>query len=118
MLVTYTSLASLAAEQYTTIPRRGGGGGIHQDGGGGWINQVDAKSRGIYLALFTDLERYSCFSIKQIIWIKMKKVTFCKLKMSLSRNFITIYKHFGDFVKCISTILFQIRHENNFLPTS
>ena len=30
----------------------------------------------------------------------------------------TIYKHFGDFVKCIFTILLQIQHENNFLPTS
>ena len=30
----------------------------------------------------------------------------------------TIYKHFGNFVKCIFTILLQIQHENNFLPTS
>ena len=48
----------------------------------------------------------------------MKKVTFCKLKTSLRRNFLTIYKHFSDFVKCIFTILLQIQHENNFLPTS
>lgn len=106
-------MASLGGEKYTTIPRRGGGGGIHQEGGGG-LDQ-DAERRGIYVALFTDLEGYSCFSI---IWIKMKKGTFCNLKMSLSRNFITIYKYFGDFVKCISTILLQIRHENNFLRTS
>ena len=30
----------------------------------------------------------------------------------------TIYKHFGDFVKWIFTILLQIQHENNYLPTS
>ena len=30
----------------------------------------------------------------------------------------TIYKHFGDFVKWIFTILSQIQHENNYLPTS
>ena len=30
----------------------------------------------------------------------------------------TIYKHFGDFVKCIFTILLQIfQHEKDFLPT-
>ena len=36
----------------------------------------DAKRRGIYLALFTDAEGDSSFSIYQISWIKMKKVTF------------------------------------------
>ena len=60
------------------------------------------KRRGIYLALFTDLERDSCFSIYQNSWIKTKTATFCKLKTSLSRNsLLTIYKHFGDFVKCL-----------------
>ena len=68
------------------------------------------KRRGVYLALFTDSEGDSCFGIYQ-------KITFCKLKTSLSRKF-TIYKHFGDFVKRIFTILLQIKHENNFLPTS
>ena len=29
----------------------------------------------------------------------------------------TIYKHFGDFVKCIFSILLQIQHVNNFLPS-
>ena len=48
----------------------------------------------------------------------MKKVTFCKLKSSLSRNFFTIYKKFGDIVECIFTILLQTPHENNFLPNS
>ena len=30
----------------------------------------------------------------------------------------TIYKHFGNFVKCIFTVLLQIQHENNFVPTT
>ena len=29
-----------------------------------------------------------------------------------------MYKHFGDFVKCIFTILLQIQHGNNFLTIS
>ena len=36
--------------------------------------------------------------------------------MSLNTKFFTIYKHSGDFFKCIFTILLQIQHENNFLP--
>ena len=32
-------------------------------------------------------------------------------------SFFTIYEHFEDFVKCVSTILLQIQDENNFLPT-
>ena len=44
----------------------------------------DAKRRGIYLALFADPEGDCCFSVYQISWIKMKKGTFCKLKLSLS----------------------------------
>ena len=48
----------------------------------------------------------------------MKKVPFCKLKMSLDFIlFFSIYKHFGDFFRCIFTILLQVQHENNFLPT-
>ena len=43
----------------------------------------DAKRQDIYLALFTDPECDSCFSICHISWIKMKRITFCKLKMSL-----------------------------------
>ena len=66
----------------------------------------DAKHRGIYLALFTDPEGDSCFSVYQISWIKMKKVTFCNLKASLSRNFVYNLQtfrrfcqvHFYDFV--------------------
>ena len=67
----------------------------------------DAKRQGIYLALFTDPEWDSCFSICHISWIKMKRITFCKLKMSLC-----------DFVKWFLRLLLQIQHENNFLPAS
>ena len=70
------------------------------------MNSGDAKRRGIYLALFTAPEGKSCFSIYQISWIKMKKVTFCKLKAPLSRNFVYNLQTFRtDFVKCIFTIL-------------
>ena len=47
-----------------------------------------AKIRGIYLVLFTEPERDSCFSIYQISWIKIKQVTFRLLKTSLCRNFV------------------------------
>ena len=57
----------------------------------------DAKRLGIYLGLFTDPEGDSCFSIYQISWIKMKKVTFCKLKTSLSRNFVYNLQTFRGF---------------------
>ena len=39
-----------------------------------------SKRRGIYLALFTDPEGGSCFSIYQISWIKMKKSNFLEIK--------------------------------------
>ena len=58
-----------------------------------------AKRRGIYLALLTDPEGDSCFSVYQISWIKMKKVTFCKLKTSLSRNFIYNLQNFRGFCR-------------------
>ena len=47
-----------------------------------------------------------------------KKITFCKLKTSFSRNFVYNLLTFRDFVKYIFTILWQIQHENNFIPTS
>ena len=67
---------------------------------------LDASRLGILLALLTDPEGDSCFSIYQISWIKMKKVTFCKLKTSLSRDFVYNLQtfrgfcqvHFYDFV--------------------
>ena len=68
---------------------------------------LDAKRRGIYLALFTDPEE------KQ--W---KKEVFVNKKRHLVGTLFTIYKHPGDFFKGIFTILLQIQHENNFLPTS
>ena len=60
--------ASAVSNQYTTIPRRGGD---EQ-----WCKNRHATRRGIYQALFTDHQGDSCFSIYQISWIKMKKVTF------------------------------------------
>ena len=51
----------------------------------------------IYLALFTDREGDSCFSNYQIGWIKMKKVAFCKLKTSFSRNFVYSLQTFRGF---------------------
>ena len=76
----------------------------------------DVNRRGIliYLVLFTDPEGDSCFSIYQISWIKKEKVTFCKLKMSLGRNFVN---NLQTFCRVHFTILLQIQHENNFLPT-
>ena len=59
----------------------------------------------------------SCFSIYQISWIKLKKVTFCKLKTSPSRNFVYSLQTFG-FCHVHFTILLQIQDENNLLPTS
>ena len=73
---------------YTTIPLR--------DVNSGWTSR-DTKRRGIYLALFTDLERDSCFSIYQISWIKTKTATFCNLKTSLSRNFVYNLQTFRGF---------------------
>ena len=93
---------------YTTILRRGGEQDIYRD----------TKRWGLYLALFTDPEGDSCFSIYQISWIKMKKVTFCKLKTSLSRNFVYNLQTFRGFCQVHFTILLQIRHENHFLLTS
>ena len=58
---------------------------------------IDLKCRGIYQA-------------KTSNFLKIRK---CHLVGTLC----TIYKHFGDFVKCIFTILLQIQRENHFLPT-
>ena len=60
----------------------------------------------------------SCFSIYQISWIKPKKVTFCKLKKSLSRNFVYNLLTFWGFCQVHFTILLQIQPENNFPLTS
>ena len=73
----------------------------------------DAKRRGIYLPFFTDPKGDSCFSIYQIRWITMKKVT------SLSRNFdynLQTFRwfcqvYFYDFVANSAWI-------QHFLPTS
>ena len=63
--------------------------------------------RGIVVSVFTKS------------WIKMKKVTFVNQKRHLVGTLFTIYKHFGDFVNCIFTILLQILNENKFyLPVN
>ena len=61
------------------------------------IKQRRERSRYISSSLFTDLEGDSCFSVYQISWKKMKKVTFCKLEMSLSRNFVYNLQTFQGF---------------------
>ena len=48
----------------------------------------------------------------------MKRVSFCKLKTLLSRNFIYNLQTFRGFCQVNFAILLQIQHENNFLPTS
>ena len=87
---------------------------------GRWIVVVyrDAKCRGIYLALLSDPEGDSCFSIYQISWIKLKKSNFLLINTSLSRNFVYNLQTFRGFCQVHFTILFQIQHENNFLLTS
>ena len=62
----------------------------------------DAKRRGRYLALFTDPEGDSCFSIYQISWIKLKKSNVWKSKTSLSRNFVYNVQTFRGFFSTAS----------------
>ena len=62
----------------------------------------DAKRRGRYLALFTDPEGDSCFSIYQISWIKLKKSNVRKSKASLSRNFVYNVQTFRGFFSTAS----------------
>ena len=81
--------------------------------GSGYILKSEASR---YLALLTDPEGDSCFSIYQISWIKLKKVTFCKLYTSLGRNFVYNLQTFRRFCQVHFTVLLQIQHENNFLP--
>ena len=59
----------------------------------------DANGRGIYLARCSPTLRGIVVfnSVYQISWKKMKKVTFCKLKMSLSRNFVYNLQTFQGF---------------------
>ena len=71
----------------------------------------DMKHWGVYLLLFTDPEGDSCFSIYQISLIKLKKVTFCQLKMSRRSNFVYSLQTFQGFCQVHFTILLQIQHE-------
>ena len=82
--------------------------------GGGYINE-DAKRRGIYLALWTDHEGDSCFSIYQISWINIKKELFVNKRRHLEFVYVSIWQCFGG---SFFMILLQIRLENFFLPTS
>ena len=87
---------------------------------GGYVHVPRCKSSRyinivLVLVLFIDPEGDSCFSIYQISLIKKEKVTFCKLKMSLGRNFVN---NLQTFCRVHFTILLQIEHENNFLPTN
>ena len=77
-----------------------------------------AKRRGINLALWTDPEGGSCFSIYQISWIKIKKELFVNKRRHFVwvclRTFqLTVF--WGSF---FLTILLQIQRENFFPPTS
>ena len=77
-----------------------------------------AKRRGINLALWTDPEGDSCFSIYQISWIKIKKELFVNKRRHFVwvclRTFqLTVF--WGSF---FLTILLQIQRENFFPPTS
>ena len=56
---------------------------------------LNALRLDIYLELFTDPGAGSCFGIYKINWIKMEK------KSQLVGSLFTLYKHFGDFVKCV-----------------
>ena len=61
---------------------------------------------------------YADYVFLSIISIrKGKKVTFCILKTSLSRNFVYNLQTFRGFCQVHFTILLQIQQENNFLPT-
>ena len=51
-------------------------------------------------------------------WVKLKKVTVCKLETSLGRIFVYNLQTFRGFCQVHFTILLQIRHENHFLLTS
>ena len=94
-------------EYYTTIPRRGGEQW--------WYVLRREASRYISSAVHRPCGG-QLFSIYYISRIEMKKkVTYCKFKKrDLVGTLFTIYKHVGNFVKCIFTILLQIQHENNF----
>ena len=49
----------------------------------------DAKRRGIYLALSTDHEGGSCFSIYQISWINFKKELFVNKRRHLEFVYVS-----------------------------
>ena len=72
----------------------------------------DTKHWGMYLALWTDPERASCFSIYQISWIKIKKELFVNKR----RHFVRVSLCFNW--QCFGIIFLrfflQIQWENFF----
>ena len=56
----------------------------------------DAKHRGVYPALWTDPEGYSCFSIYQISWIKSKRNFFINKRRHLEFVYRFNWQCFGD----------------------
>ena len=61
---------------------------------GGYI--PDSKRLGIFLALWTDPEGGSCFSIYQISWINIKKELFVNKRRHLEFVYVSIWQCFGD----------------------
>ena len=80
----------------------------------------DAKRRGIYLALWTDHEGGSCFSIYQISWINIKNELFVNKRRHLEFVYVSIWQCFGDhflwFYSKFSQKIFFYRPVN--IPTS
>ena len=82
-------------------------------GGEGGVNN-EARRRGVCIS--STVHQPWGLSIYQISWIKMKKVTFCKLKPSLSRSFTyNFIQTFRGLCQVHFTILLQILHENNLV---
>ena len=75
--------------------------------GGGDICR-DAKHRGVYPALWTDPEGYSCFSIYQISWIKSKRNFFINKRRHSEFVYRLNWQCFGDH---FFIILLQIQWE-------
>ena len=80
----------------------------------------DAKRRAIYLALSTDHEGGSCFSIYQISWINIKNELFVNKRRHLEFVYVSIWQCFGDhflwFYSKFSQKIFFYRPVN--IPTS
>ena len=69
----------------------------------------------LYLALFTDPEKDSCFSIYQISWIKITKELFVNQKRHLVGTLFIIY-HAQKFRGFCQVHFYDV--VSNFLPNS